>query len=614
MAIKILKDSVARRIAAGEVIDRPYSGLRELMDNAIDAGANNITVHLKGGGIDEIQVADDGCGMGNEDLALCYLPHATSKIEKLDDLEKTVTLGFRGEALASLSTCSKLEITTSTGKIACSIAVRGGKILEQGGAARSLGTTVTVRDLFFNMPARKQFLKSAGAEGKLCRRVFMEKAAAHPDLNFRLFSDGQLKSYLPAATQKDRVKDVWPQLVPAMAWWESSGEGAGFKASIVHARPEMSRRDRQYVQIYANRRRIDEFTLVQGITYAYDAWMPGGTFPIAFAFIEIDPKLVDFNIHPAKKEARFRDMPGLRHGIVSIIREKLTSETGKSRLQPEKSGDSLSQPERPRELNLETHGREWNHKPDRSSIAAFQPASYAGKSSASYSGGPGGKPAAVSGHSNNRIREFANTIQDIQREKISKTRIERFNPEPLPKNMDFHYLGQAMNLFLIAESAGSIYIVDQHAAHERILFERFRLADPIPEPLLIPHSLKLDRDAAMRLELRRERLEGMGMAFKRLDDGTWELTALPQAARGLEEEIMSLLEDGSSEPEALEKEMWANLACKAAVKDNDVLDDEAAKKLLADAFNLDVPRCPHGRPIWFELSREELFELMGRTV
>ena len=178
----------------------------------------------------------------------------------------------------------------------------------------------------------------------------------------------------------------------------------------------------------------------------------------------------------------------------------------------------------------------------------------------------------------------------------------------------FRYLGQLMGVFLMAESSGSLFIVDQHAAHERILFERFRRSAAASEGLLIPRPLDLDDTARMRLELRREKLESLGIAFHQSPGGVWALTALPQAARGLENEVAEFIEAGAGDAEGFEKELWADLACKGALKDNALLDGEGAKRLLTDAFALENPRCPHGRPIWFEVSREELFELVGRSV
>ncbi|MCG8689318.1 MAG: DNA mismatch repair endonuclease MutL, partial [Desulfobacterales bacterium] len=309
------------------MIDRPYAAVRELLDNAIDSGATEITLNLRGGGIDSIQVRDDGHGMAADDLELCWLPHATSKIASLEDLENTATLGFRGEALSSLAACSRLDIITSRSGEAYRLRVDGGKLLDWGPHRSAPGTTVTVKDLFFNMPARRRFIKSPRAESTLCRRTFLEKAAAHPHITFRLSVDGVTKNFFPPASHADRVAAAWPRLAPPASWWETAIRGDGFNLIAVHARPEVSRRDRQYIQIYANRRRIDEYALVQAVQHAYDAWMPGGVFLMAFVFVEINPALVDFNIHPAKKEARFRDLPAVRQRLIEGIKDRITKES-----------------------------------------------------------------------------------------------------------------------------------------------------------------------------------------------------------------------------------------------------------------------------------------------
>ena len=299
--VRVLSEPVARKIAAGEVIDRPFAAVRELLDNAIDSGADEITLTLEGGGIEGIAVRDNGCGMIREDLEICWLPHATSKIESMEDLESVLTLGFRGEALSSMAACSRLEIVSSRNEKAFRLTIHGGKMLELISHRGAPGTSVTVKGLFYNMPARRRFLKSSRGEITMCRRIFLEKAAAHPEVAFRLFIDGVLKNYLPVSSPLERIPAAWPRLAPPSSWWETQAEGDGFRITAVHARPEISRKDRQYIQIYANRRRIDEFALVQAVQYAYDAWMPGGTFPTAFIFIDVDPSLVDFNIHPATR-------------------------------------------------------------------------------------------------------------------------------------------------------------------------------------------------------------------------------------------------------------------------------------------------------------------------
>jgi len=581
--VRVLSEPVARKIAAGEVIDRPYAAVRELLDNAIDSGADEITLTLDGGGIDCVGVTDNGMGMVKEDLEVCWLPHATSKIESVEDLEKVTTLGFRGEALSSMAACSRLEIVSSREKEAFRLVIHGGKMLELSTCPGAPGTAVTVKDLFYNMPARRRFLKSVRGETTLCRRIFLEKAAAHPGISFRLFIDGVLKSYLPSGSYLSRIPATWPRLAPPAAWWETTAEGDGFRITAVHARPEVSRRDRQYIQIYANRRRIDEFALVQAVQYAYDPWMPGGAYPTAFIFIDVDPALVDFNIHPAKKEARFRDLPALRHRLIESLKDRLTGESYQRRA--ENAGDAAVQPTFPGASVSET-------------VPAYSGGEAAGLSrKSSPSPGPPGKMEA---------ERFG--------EAVTRRKLERFSPKPARRSREFKYLGQVMGVFLLAENSGSLFIIDQHAAHERILFEKFRDGDKSPESLLIPRILNTGRTAGMKLELRKDRLSDLGIHVVRNDDGEWTLTALPGAASPLEESVASFLEEGAGDAEGLEKALWADLACKAAVKDNSILDDAAAVRLIREAFALEVPRCPHGRPIWFEVSRRELFELVGRTV
>ncbi|MCK5735905.1 MAG: DNA mismatch repair endonuclease MutL [Spirochaetaceae bacterium] len=564
--VRVLSESVARKIAAGEVIDRPYAAVRELLDNAVDSGADEITLTLEGGGIDTVRVTDNGCGMAREDLEVCWLPHATSKIESVEDLESVRTLGFRGEALSSMASCSRLEIISSRENESFRLVIHGGKMLELISHRGAPGTSVTVKDLFFNMPARRRFLKSSRGENTLCRKVFLEKAAAHPEIAFRLFINGVLKSFLPSGSPLNRIPAAWPRLAPPSSWWETNTEDDGFRITAVHTRPEVSRKDRKYIQIYANRRRIDEFSLVQAVQYAYDPWMPGGTFPAAFIFIDIDPSLVDFNIHPAKKEARFRDLPAVRHCLIETLKDRLTGESYKKRAETVDKGPVQQ----------------------------------------SFSNEAASKPP----EGFTRTRKEAERFGKITTER----KLERFSPRPVEKSGDFKYLGQVMGVFLVAEKSESLFIIDQHAAHERILFEKFRNADSSSEQLLIPRSLKLEKSARMKLELRRDRLSTLGLEIEKDESGEWFLKALPRAAKDMEEEVAVFLEEGGGDAEGLEKALWADLACKAAVKDNSPLDNDAAKRLVGESFSLEVPRCPHGRPIWFEVSRRELFELLGRTV
>ena len=615
-SVKILAEPVARKIAAGEVIDRPYAAVRELLDNALDAGADEITVSLLGGGVNEVRITDNGCGMSAEDLELCWLAHATSKITSVEDLESAGTLGFRGEALASLAACSRLEMVSSRKEgEAYGLEVHGGKKVFFGQKPGGLGTVVSVRDLFFNLPARRRFLKTSRAESGLCRRVFLEKAAAHPERTFRFFSEDSMKIYLPGGTPAERIMAAWPSIAPESAWWETRGEGDGFEFVLVHARPEINRRDRQYIQIYVNGRRIDEFSLVQAVQYAYDNHMPGGAFPLAFVFIDIDPVLADFNIHPAKKEARFRDIQSIRHRIIDSLKDRLLHEAYQRR--------TVSS-----EPNFEQSELPAVGGPNRESGTCVGYANELSGDTVSEvsDGSKPFNPSAKPGNRGDRTMVLRWTDSPVI-QKPSRSAAALFgdaatslrNSKQAESSQEtnscrFHYLGRAMGVFLVAERSKSLYIVDQHAAHERILFDEYRKTPPVAERLLIPRPLELDDSARMKLELRRERLEAIGLEFEIDSKGRILLISLPQAARGMENEIAEFLETGAGDAEGMEKDLWANLSCKAAVKDNSILDDTAACVLLEKVFALEIPRCPHGRPIWFEISRSELFSLVGRTV
>jgi DNA mismatch repair protein MutL len=329
--VQILREEVSRKIAAGEVIDRPLAVVRELLDNALDAGARSVELYLEGGGLERIRVVDDGQGMSRQDLELAAQRHATSKIEHEDDLARVTTLGFRGEALASMAACARLTLTSQqeggggagspspTG--AYRLVVEGGRRLAMEPVAGLRGTTVDVAQLFYNLPARRRFLKSAASESLGCRQAFLEKALPHPSVGFRLFVDGELRLFLPAQEPRDRVAAAMGLELQHLHL--SEGKTTGARALIVAGRPELARRDRKYLHLYVNRRRIADYSLLQAAEYAFGQYVPGGSHPVAFLFLEVDPALVDFNIHPAKKEARFRNQAELRQLIIGTLQSLL---------------------------------------------------------------------------------------------------------------------------------------------------------------------------------------------------------------------------------------------------------------------------------------------------
>ncbi|MDR1625963.1 MAG: DNA mismatch repair endonuclease MutL [Spirochaetia bacterium] len=581
--VKVLRDSVARRIAAGEVIDRPASVVRELLDNAIDAGSDEIATYIEEGGVGRIRVVDNGCGMTEDDLRLCCLPHATSKIETEDDLYRITSLGFRGEALASIATVARCEITTRTREAGAAhkIVIHGGCELSFEPCQGNAGTLVDVADLFYAIPARRRFMKTPSAETAQCKTVFLERALAFPEISFKFFTDGSLKVFLPAEDLLSRICAAYGEMDKRMLSL-LAGTGDGFRLSLAAVSPGVSRRDRRYIQIYVNRRRIWEYALSQGVEYAYSHYLPGGVYPSCFVFVETDPGRVDFNIHPAKKEAKIKNITDIRRRMVELLESFLRQFGLKNRPVgiPIEGGAGL--PFAARGLPPGYHSRD--EKPSGSPWAS----------------------AWVSAE--NTFHAFA-PVEASQDLLLAAEAAPSFGAE---KQFDFIYRGQVFGLFLIAEKEGSLYLVDQHAAHERIIYEALA-ADTLPQPLLIPNEFETDEEEDAAAAVNAKELARLGIRIERRRAGLWALTALPESYRGGEDDIVQSV-TGCHSAGALKKELFANLACKKAIKDGSPIDPRAACELIQAAFALENPRCPHGRPLWIEMSREDLFRKVGRII
>lgn len=596
--IHVLPPETARRIAAGEVIDRPFSVVRELLDNAVDAGASQIVVRLLSGGLDTITVSDDGGGMGAEDLALCYEPHSTSKIEDIDDLARVRTLGFRGEALASISGVARLSITSAEDDsgLAHEVVVRGGKRLAFRAVRAAKGTTATVSELFHNLPARRKFLRGASAESNLCRGAFLEKAVPHPGVAFRLFTEGDLRLFLPPAELVDRVAAANERLVDRRALHAVRGSTPGVDIEAVVSDPALSRSDRRLIHVYVNGRRIWEFAFVQAVEYAFSHVLPGGRFPIAFVFLSVDPSLVDFNIHPAKREARFQNKADIRSRIVDVIRGFLDAYEVRS---ARRTFDSIQLPFGER--------AEASSGPGEAAEVAEAPS----RDRARGPEGPHGRSPFGDESRGESRRERESHGPPVERRAFDRS--VAFNPDEIASTgTGIRYLGQVFGLFLVAARGSTLYVVDQHAAHERILFDRIRETRS-SQQLLVPIIVEVADTSAF--DSFSEKMRELGFEFEPAGPGRRQVTAVPQAASELPEETLreSLQSLQGSDFERWEWDFYAEIACKAAVKDGTPLDSIAARELLVEAFALPSPRCPHGRPVWFEVTRDELFSLVGRT-
>ena len=636
--IRLLPPEEARKIAAGEVIDRPAALVRELLDNAIDAGSGKIDVFLEGGGILKTEVIDDGRGMEREDLELCWKTHATSKIQTVADLNTAETLGFRGEALAAAAAVARLEILSSSDGLDAWL-LRTGLAADDfrvSPARRTRGTSVRAMGLFDTIPARKKFLKREGAEGALCKQVFIDKALAFPGLTFRLTQDGKSELFLPGAVSfKERFALALLSHAEGGFLHEISAQGQGFSVVIVTGGPELFRHDRRRQFIFANGRRINDYSLLQALEYGVQGWFPGNTHPVGAVYIDIDPSLADFNIHPAKREVRFRD-PGLVHRTISSALRDFVRRANYSVYQERKRetggylGAEFGTEFRPSAdqsgqaggvqvpapggtgslLNEALQGRQNApyYPPIRDRGWATGPASSLAMQALLDASSCFIPPPRQSGPE--ALREIpAMYGEDIE---IAGGVAERpaayTRSEAAPR-----LVGRLFELFILVEQGDSFYIIDQHAAHERILYDRF-MSGPIPrQDLLVPIPFTTDSEIDdCFLKDRQAQLAHLGVVLDADGKGNWQIEALPADWRLSDPEtigeILALRDAG----ENMAEKWAATLCCHGAVKDGDFLDEEAAIDLAAQALRLPVPRCPHGRPVWKELSRLELYQAVRR--
>ncbi len=671
--VKTLNPEVARKIAAGEVIDRPNAIIRELMDNAIDSGADRITVEINEGGIEKTRIVDNGCGMTKEDLSSCARPHATSKISSETDLLNLTTLGFRGEALSSIAAVCRLSIISGGYKMRASITED--HIIEP--ATPLEGTIVQAEGLFENFPARRQFLKRPASETLMCKNTFVEKSLPNTGISFRFIQDGEIRLDLP------KGQTLPERFVKAMELREdtrlfnlienSSGEkNPDWSFKIVIGEPGVYRNNKKNIYIFVNGRRIQEYSLAQAIEYGSQGYFPNGTFPVAAAFITVNPSLVDFNIHPAKKEARFKDISSLHHGISTAVKKFFSDYTNRTMkaqaekikkipetflFEPEKlAAKALEQSESENRTGMETTGRtpyesETSHFGVRSRFFggtsstrsmmtretplnswtgyASKNASYEKKSlfeepEQKFNAGNENKAPeilekkekmqeiigfmdkAISAYSGNTKKTPEIPAPEIQNEEKPFTETQQKD--------DFHFIGSALGTFLIAEKNNTLYIIDKHAAHERMLFDQIMKNPESAQTLLIPYVIETaSKKDDEYLESIKNELKKVGFTCENKGNGRWEFTTLHERWNGTEEELYHALLDIKANPKDLIYTVAASTACRAAVKDGTILEDSAAEKIARGALRLDDPHCPHGRPCYTTITRENLFHLVRRT-
>jgi len=624
MSVRILEPKVRNQIAAGEVVERPGSVVKELLENSLDAGAARVCVELEDGGRRLVRVVDDGRGMNREDLALCVERFATSKLQSSDELPGILTLGFRGEALPSIASVSRLTITSRErqAESAWRLAVEGGAEGEIEPAAGATGTAVEVRDLFYNIPARRKFLKSPRTELNRALRAVSDLALARPDVAFTLENDGRTLLELPVAERlADRVAALMaPDLVENLAEAEAD-LGSGAKARGLVGLPGENRSNSSDIHVFVGGRPVRDRTVTAAVNQAYTGLLPLRRYPVVFLFMDFPAGDVDVNVHPTKAEVRFA-RPGevfklLERAIRGALsRAELASAEGRgeygrageaAREQPRGAAEAPpSRPAKPARPMARVSRPRFTEKRVPAAGARQESLDLWGGSGLRVpgSGLPGDSVPASAPKPVTRSPERAGSTQTTWR-----------------------YVGQALDEFLLVERDGGLLVIDQHALHERLLYEELRSArksgSAPSQGLLVPLTVETGRRHAEVLRAAREELLELGFDIEEFGGTSFLVRAVPAAVKlgdvaGYVAEIAEeLAEDqaGSSD-QARGERVLATAACKAAVKAGDRLSPAAAEDLVRRAL---APRpegplhtCPHGRPTSFLLSPDELARRVGR--
>ncbi len=614
--INLLDPLLSSRIAAGEIIERPSSVLREFLDNALDAKADEINVAIDGGGIDLLSVTDNGEGIQKDDLSLIGNRHATSKIKTIDDLYDIATLGFRGEALYSISAVSRLTISTfsSSSKESSTLIIDNGKREDIKDYGVEKGTKVQMENLFFDIPARRSFLKKESTESAACKNLLISKALAFPYVRFTFTQDGALRLNWPKVnTLKERVMYHYRNYGISdsqVNYLEIAGDE--FKIRIVCTNSSVKRTDRKEIRIYVNGRPVEDYALQQAVTFGYGELLPGGSYPYAAVFIENKPELVDFNIHPSKKEVKLRNASEIHHSISTLLRNV-------ERVIPEIKVNQyyLDDAER------------WENSKKISTYSAPMKAisdienRYIPKSHTNeYSNKPKNKVSDTASTKEYKEKDKAWLEKAMMLKAQSEERRNSENTshtESLPKEINDNtteesiiYIGQAFKLFLICQKDDELYIIDQHAAHERVLYDEL-LEQKSIQTLLIPIKLDLDRSTSDFLEKYAYVYTKLGIMLSKSDNNEWQIDAIPAAAKGIESKIVSFIQEEKLDERELEMELFAVIACHAAIKAGDDIDKWSAESLCKKVFELDEPCCPHGRTFLIRIKEDVLKEMVGRT-
>lgn len=606
MNIRQLPDALANKIAAGEVVERPQSVVKELIENSIDAESTSISVTLKEAGLTEMKVTDNGNGMGREDAAHAFLRHATSKIQYDQDLFHIKSLGFRGEALASIAAVSKLTLTTSQGDQAgTKIYSEAGKLLETGKSDARKGTEITVQELFFNTPARLKYMKSIHTELGHITDIVNRYALAHPAIRFEVTHNEKRIFQSPGTGNRLQVIRQIYGLELAKSMFHMKDASLDYSIEGFIAKPAYTRANRNYITILVNGRYVKSNALTHAIIRAYDTLLPIHRYPVAVIAITLDPILIDVNVHPTKLEVRFSKEKSLIQLLESMIRQTLrsTSLIPKMEHQPKQR------------VETEQAAMAFNTMPQEKP----QPTSDVSATD------------SILDEQEDEAAAFQSLVQE-------PTEVPEFgelaSPQEFPKEDEeqetyavppMYPIGQLQGTYILAQNENGFYMVDQHAAQERIKYEFFKeklgkTAD-VSQQLLMPLTFEFTMNETLFIEKHREQLEAVGLALEPFGGQTFAVRSHPSwFPKGEEQDIIrdmvdQIIQSGSVDIEKLREEVAILMSCKRSIKANHYLKMEDMSTLLETLRGAEDPfTCPHGRPVIIHFTYYEIEKMFKRIM
>lgn len=686
--IKILPDNLANQIAAGEVVERPASVVKELVENSIDAGAKRVQIDIELGGRRLMKITDDGEGMLRDDAILAFERHATSKIKTLEDLGKIETLGFRGEALASIASVAKVELLTKTetDRAATRVLIEGGKLIDVKDAARPTGTTISVRDLFFNTPARRKFMRSEATENYHLTSIVTHYALAHPEISFTLTNNGrEVLRLSPAKDLRERAYQIFganliESLLPVSGGREFTAKVSGFVSA---PRERRTTRDAQY--FFINGRFVKDKIIAGGLLEGFRSVLPHGVYPVAFLFLDIPFEEIDVNVHPAKTEVRFRRSEAVKDAIAEAIRESLrnsgiisqpqipnfnfqATEDQFNEIKTEQPKPVFEVPEIKERIqakidfHFETPTTNFEKNEIKESQNFENRNEFFEKQNADFETPINDFQIPISSddfeQKAENLESFSNEFQrentsnnDSQTSNLkSGTAPENFHPSsfvfrpsssvPVVNSAEkvvkaaevsdvsiskIRPVAQLHDSFIIAVDDEGMMLIDQHVAHERILFDKFRKKETErkieSQNLLLPETFDLTPAQSQAFSVVEEDLESLGFGVMRLSGRTIAIKSVPtdlpaNEIRNLLNEILDTVdaEKRGGAKATLRDEIAASLACKAAVKINMKLTPEKMQWLIDKLLTTDSPTtCPHGRPVILRLTMKDIERGFHRT-